>query len=95
MGGAGSGCHSGVGAAGPHQLLPFCLTGGCAHGKLFPGDQILQVNNEPAEDLSYERAVDILRYKMSSVVQSRTDCHRAEVEERDDVPVMLLGSCIL
>lgn len=52
-----------------HQSLLFCPTGGCAHGKLFPGDQILQVNNKPAEDLSYERAVDILRYKMSPVIQ--------------------------
>lgn len=45
-----------------HQLLLFCLTGGSAHGKLFPGDQILQINDEFAEDLSYERAADILRY---------------------------------
>lgn len=37
-------------------------TGGSAHGKLFPGDQILQMNDEPAEDLSCERAVNILRY---------------------------------
>ncbi|XP_006103275.1 FERM and PDZ domain-containing protein 1 [Myotis lucifugus] len=47
------------------ESLPLTVVavtpGGCAHGKLFPGDQILQVNNEPAEDLSYERAVDILR----------------------------------
>ncbi|KAM4877972.1 FERM and PDZ domain-containing protein 1 [Thomomys bottae] len=35
--------------------------GGSAHGKLFPGDQILQMNNEPAEELSCERAMDILR----------------------------------
>ncbi|XP_077612198.1 FERM and PDZ domain-containing protein 1 [Crocuta crocuta] len=35
--------------------------GGSAHGKLFPGDQILQMNNESAESLSYERAADILR----------------------------------
>ncbi|XP_053434290.1 FERM and PDZ domain-containing protein 1 [Nycticebus coucang] len=35
--------------------------GGSAYGKLFPGDQILQMNNEPVEDLSCERAVDILR----------------------------------
>ncbi|XP_016078261.1 PREDICTED: FERM and PDZ domain-containing protein 1 [Miniopterus natalensis] len=47
------------------ESLPLTVVavtpGGCAHGKLFPGDQILQVNSEPAEDLSYERAVDILR----------------------------------
>ncbi|XP_059513354.1 FERM and PDZ domain-containing protein 1 isoform X2 [Myotis daubentonii] len=47
------------------ESLPLTVVavtpGGCAHGKLFPGDQILQVNNEPAEDLSYERAVDLLR----------------------------------
>uniref|UniRef100_A0A8C5KMD0 FERM and PDZ domain-containing protein 1 n=1 Tax=Jaculus jaculus TaxID=51337 RepID=A0A8C5KMD0_JACJA len=35
--------------------------GSSAHGKLFPGDQILQMNNEPAEDLSCEQAIDILR----------------------------------
>lgn len=80
---------------GQPQLLLFCLTGGCAHGKLFPGDQILQVNNEPVEDLSYERAADLLRYKMSSVIRSRTDYHRAAVDERDEGPVMLVGSCIL
>uniref|UniRef100_A0A8C6R7F6 FERM and PDZ domain-containing protein 1 n=1 Tax=Nannospalax galili TaxID=1026970 RepID=A0A8C6R7F6_NANGA len=47
------------------ESLPLTVVavtaGGSAHGKLFPGDQILQMNNEPAEDLSYERAVDILR----------------------------------
>ncbi|XP_036891650.1 FERM and PDZ domain-containing protein 1 isoform X1 [Sturnira hondurensis] len=47
------------------ESLPFTVVavtaGGCAHGKLFPGDQILQVNNEPAEELSYEQVVDILR----------------------------------
>nr|XP_019584700.1 PREDICTED: FERM and PDZ domain-containing protein 1 isoform X2 [Rhinolophus sinicus] len=47
------------------ESLPLTVVavtaGGCAHGKLFPGDQILQLNNESAEDLSYERAVDILR----------------------------------
>ncbi|KAM7093423.1 FERM and PDZ domain-containing protein 1 isoform 1-T3 [Molossus nigricans] len=47
------------------ESLPLTVVavtpGGCAHGKLFPGDQILQVNNDPAEDLSYERVVDILR----------------------------------
>ncbi|XP_019505086.1 PREDICTED: FERM and PDZ domain-containing protein 1 isoform X2 [Hipposideros armiger] len=47
------------------ESLPLTVVavtaGGCAYGKLFPGDQILQVNNESAEDLSYERAVDILR----------------------------------
>lgn len=79
---------------GQHQFLLFCLTGGCAHGKLFPGDQILQVNNEPAEDLSYERAVDILRYKMPPVIQSRTGYHRAEEDDRDGFPGMLVGPCI-
>nr|XP_021509661.1 FERM and PDZ domain-containing protein 1 isoform X2 [Meriones unguiculatus] len=47
------------------ETLPLTVVavtaGGSAHGKLFPGDQILQMNNEPAEDLSCERAVDILR----------------------------------
>ncbi|KAM6184185.1 FERM and PDZ domain-containing protein 1 [Erethizon dorsatum] len=47
------------------ERLPLTVVavtaGGSAHGKLFPGDQILQMNNEPAEDLSCERAVDILR----------------------------------
>ncbi|PNI98884.1 FRMPD1 isoform 3 [Pan troglodytes] len=47
------------------ESLPLTVVavtaGGSAHGKLFPGDQILQMNNEPAEDLSWERAVDILR----------------------------------
>ncbi|XP_036035337.1 LOW QUALITY PROTEIN: FERM and PDZ domain-containing protein 1 [Onychomys torridus] len=47
------------------ETLPLTVVavtaGGSAHGKLFPGDQILQMNNEPAEDLSWERAVDILR----------------------------------
>ena len=45
-----------------HQVFLFSPTGGSAHGKLFPGDQILQMNDVPAEDLSYERAVNILRY---------------------------------
>lgn len=80
---------------GEHQLLLFCLTGGCAHGKLFPGDQILQVNSEPAEDLSYERAVDILRYELSFIIHSCTDYHRAEVGGRADLPVILVGSYIL
>ncbi|XP_068409187.1 FERM and PDZ domain-containing protein 1 [Eschrichtius robustus] len=47
------------------ETLPLTVVavtaGGSAHGKLLPGDQILQMNNEPAEDLSCERAVDILR----------------------------------
>uniref|UniRef100_A0A8D1I2T4 FERM and PDZ domain-containing protein 1 n=1 Tax=Sus scrofa TaxID=9823 RepID=A0A8D1I2T4_PIG len=47
------------------ESLPLTVVavtaGGAAHGKLFPGDQILQMNNEPAEDLSCERAVNILR----------------------------------
>ncbi|XP_055973091.1 FERM and PDZ domain-containing protein 1 [Sorex fumeus] len=47
------------------ESLPLTVlavtAGGSAHGKLFPGDQILQMNDEPAEDLSYERAVHILR----------------------------------
>ncbi|KAM6170469.1 FERM and PDZ domain-containing protein 1 [Rhynchocyon petersi] len=47
------------------ESLPLTVVavtaGGTAHGKLFPGDQILQMNNEPAEDLSCERAIDILR----------------------------------
>ncbi|KAL1776658.1 FERM and PDZ domain-containing protein 1 isoform X1 [Sigmodon hispidus] len=47
------------------ETLPLTVVavtaGGSAHGKLFPGDQILQMNNEPAEDLSCERAVAILR----------------------------------
>ncbi|XP_031305910.1 FERM and PDZ domain-containing protein 1 [Camelus dromedarius] len=47
------------------ETLPLTVVavtaGGSAHGKLFPGDQILQMNDEPAEDLSCERAVDILR----------------------------------
>ncbi|XP_051013473.1 FERM and PDZ domain-containing protein 1 [Acomys russatus] len=47
------------------ETLPLTVVavtaGGSAHGKLFPGDQILQINNELAEDLSCERAVDILR----------------------------------
>ncbi|XDA72085.1 hypothetical protein R6Z07F_002370 [Ovis aries] len=47
------------------ESLPLTVVsvtaGGSAHGKLFPGDQILQMNDEPAEDLSCERAVNILR----------------------------------
>ncbi|XP_044121258.1 FERM and PDZ domain-containing protein 1 [Neovison vison] len=47
------------------ESLPLTVVavtaGGSAHGKLFPGDQILQMNNEPAESLSCERAVNILR----------------------------------
>ncbi|XP_003785195.1 FERM and PDZ domain-containing protein 1 [Otolemur garnettii] len=47
------------------ESLPLTVVavtaGGSAYGKLFPGDQILQMNNEPVEDLSCERAVDILR----------------------------------
>ncbi|XP_004423278.1 PREDICTED: FERM and PDZ domain-containing protein 1 [Ceratotherium simum simum] len=47
------------------ESLPLTVVavtaGGSAHGKLFPGDQILQMNNEFAEDLSCARAVDILR----------------------------------
>ncbi|XP_049751751.1 FERM and PDZ domain-containing protein 1 isoform X1 [Elephas maximus indicus] len=53
------------------ESLPLTVVavtaGGTAHGKLFPGDQILQMNNEPAEDLSCERAVDILREAEDSV----------------------------
>ena len=58
---------------GEHQLPLFCPTGGCAHGKLFPGDQILQVNNELAEELSYEQVVDILRYE---IVFCHPEAHR-------------------
>ncbi|KAK2495068.1 hypothetical protein MC885_016500 [Smutsia gigantea] len=47
------------------ESLPLTVVavtaGGSAHGKLFPGDQILQMNNEPPEALSCERAVNILR----------------------------------
>ncbi|XP_027470141.2 FERM and PDZ domain-containing protein 1 isoform X3 [Zalophus californianus] len=47
------------------ESLPLTVVavtaGSSAHGKLFPGDQILQMNNEPAESLSCERAVHILR----------------------------------
>ncbi|XP_021582671.2 FERM and PDZ domain-containing protein 1 isoform X2 [Ictidomys tridecemlineatus] len=47
------------------ETLPLTVVavtaGGSAHGKLFPGDQILQMNNETTEDLSCERAVNILR----------------------------------
>ncbi|XP_012624523.2 FERM and PDZ domain-containing protein 1 [Microcebus murinus] len=47
------------------ESLPLTVVavtaGGSAYGKLFPGDQILQINNEPVEELSCERAVDILR----------------------------------
>lgn len=47
------------------ESLPLTVVavtaGGSAHGKLFPGDQILQMNNEPPEALSCERAIDILR----------------------------------
>ncbi|KAM9642595.1 FERM and PDZ domain-containing protein 1 [Trichechus inunguis] len=53
------------------ESLPLTVVavtaGGNAHGKLFPGDQILQMNNEPAEDLSCERAIDILREAEDSV----------------------------
>lgn len=45
----------------PPLTVVAVTAGGSAHGKLFPGDQILQMNNEPAEDLSCRRAVDILR----------------------------------
>ncbi|XP_006863189.1 PREDICTED: FERM and PDZ domain-containing protein 1 [Chrysochloris asiatica] len=53
------------------ESLPLTVVavtaGGTAHGKLFPGDQILQMNNELAEDLSCERATDILREAEDSV----------------------------
>ncbi|XP_077003770.1 FERM and PDZ domain-containing protein 1 isoform X2 [Tamandua tetradactyla] len=45
----------------PPLTVVAVTAGGPAHGKLFPGDQILQMNNEAAEDLSCERAVSILR----------------------------------
>ncbi|XP_052032375.1 FERM and PDZ domain-containing protein 1 [Apodemus sylvaticus] len=45
----------------PPLTVVAVTAGSSAHGKLFPGDQILQMNNEPAEDLSCERAADILR----------------------------------
>lgn len=51
-----------------NQLLLFYPIGGPAHGKLFPGDQILQMNDEPTEDISYERAIDILRYYIENVL---------------------------
>ncbi|XP_007945188.1 FERM and PDZ domain-containing protein 1 [Orycteropus afer afer] len=53
------------------ESLPLTVVavtaGGTAHGKLFPGDQILQMNDEPAGDLSCERAVDILREAADSI----------------------------
>ncbi|XP_006886922.1 PREDICTED: FERM and PDZ domain-containing protein 1 [Elephantulus edwardii] len=53
------------------ESLPLTVVavtaGGTAHGKLYPGDQIIQMNNEPAEDLSCERAIDILREAEDSI----------------------------
>ncbi|KAM5298865.1 FERM and PDZ domain-containing protein 1 [Ctenodactylus gundi] len=47
------------------ESLPLTVVavtaGGSAYGKLLPGDQIIQMNDEPAEDLSCERAANILR----------------------------------
>ncbi|XP_074056646.1 FERM and PDZ domain-containing protein 1 [Macrotis lagotis] len=47
------------------QSLPLSIssviTGSTADGKLLPGDQILRMNNQSVEDLSYEQALDILR----------------------------------
>ncbi|EHB15348.1 FERM and PDZ domain-containing protein 1 [Heterocephalus glaber] len=60
------------------ESLPLTVVavtaGGSAHGKLFPGDQILQMNNEPAEDLSCERAVDILREAEDSLSVTVVRC---------------------
>ncbi|XP_031792833.1 FERM and PDZ domain-containing protein 1 isoform X1 [Sarcophilus harrisii] len=47
------------------QNLPLSvssvITGSTADGKLLPGDQILRMNNQAVDDLSYEQALDILR----------------------------------
>uniref|UniRef100_A0A4X2KU16 FERM and PDZ domain containing 1 n=1 Tax=Vombatus ursinus TaxID=29139 RepID=A0A4X2KU16_VOMUR len=44
------------------QSLPLSIssviTGSTADGKLLPGDQILRMNNQSMEDLSYEQALD-------------------------------------
>ncbi|XP_004711057.1 FERM and PDZ domain-containing protein 1 [Echinops telfairi] len=60
------------------ESLPLTVVavtaGGSAHGKLFPGDQILQMNNEPAEDLSCERAIAILREAEDSVLITVVRC---------------------
>ncbi|XP_060055131.1 FERM and PDZ domain-containing protein 1 isoform X2 [Erinaceus europaeus] len=60
------------------ESLPLTVVaitaGGSAHGKLFPGDQILQINSEPAGDLSYERAVDILREAEDSLSVTVVRC---------------------
>ncbi|XP_075415098.1 FERM and PDZ domain-containing protein 1 [Tenrec ecaudatus] len=60
------------------ESLPLTVVavtaGGSAHGKLFPGDQILQMNNEPAEDLSCERAIAILREAEDPVLITVVRC---------------------
>lgn len=60
------------------ESLPLTVVavtaGGAAHGKLFPGDQILQLNNEPAEDISYEQAVNILREAEDSLSVTVVRC---------------------
>uniref|UniRef100_A0A673V721 FERM and PDZ domain-containing protein 1 n=1 Tax=Suricata suricatta TaxID=37032 RepID=A0A673V721_SURSU len=60
------------------ESLPLTVVavtaGGSAHGKLFPGDQILQMNNEPADSLSYERAADILREAEDSLSVTVVRC---------------------
>ncbi|XP_057579432.1 FERM and PDZ domain-containing protein 1 isoform X2 [Hippopotamus amphibius kiboko] len=60
------------------ETLPLTVVavtaGGSAHGKLFPGDQILQMNHEPAEDLSCERAVEILREAEDSLLITVVRC---------------------
>lgn len=71
-----------------NQLLLFYPIGGPAHGKLFPGDQILQMNDEPTGDLSYERAIDILRYYIENVLhplQNLPGSLRAQMGNRSNL----------
>ncbi|XP_044516865.1 FERM and PDZ domain-containing protein 1 [Gracilinanus agilis] len=60
------------------QSLPLSIssviTGSTADGKLLPGDQILRMNNQSVEDLSYEQALDILRETEDSLSITVTRC---------------------
>ncbi|XP_068941379.1 FERM and PDZ domain-containing protein 1 isoform X2 [Petaurus breviceps papuanus] len=60
------------------QSLPLSIssviTGSTADGKLLPGDQILRMNNQSVEDLSYEQALDILRETEDSLSVTVARC---------------------
>ncbi|XP_043828044.1 FERM and PDZ domain-containing protein 1 isoform X2 [Dromiciops gliroides] len=60
------------------QSLPLSIssviTGSTADGKLLPGDQILRMNNQSVDDLSYEQALDILRETEDSLSVTVARC---------------------